>query len=560
MGVIAFTPFNGIRSELTPNLLPEGYAVECTNCFIDGGNLDAWDGLTETQTLGKTGTINTLSLMAGSIWLHFTETANVALAPIANNDKFYSIITGLDKPRYTNSELATTGGGQNWPNFSYHLGFPAPALQIDATVGSATPDGLRIEYSIAGTESDPIGNKLAYTYVYTFADAEGREGPPSTPSNTVYASTDDQITLTNIEALAGTYNPVGTVIRIYRSEEGSPFQFLVELSNGTSSYIDDFTIAAGSAIETTLWSAPPTALAGIVTMANGIMAGYKGNDLYLSEPYQPSAWPEDYILHTDYPIKGLASVGNTLIVTTEKYPYVAVGTIPVKFTMNKLDTIQANVSTRSIIDIGKGAMYASNDGIVMVTSGGASVVSKEIISEKTWQEMNPSSIHAVFYREKYMGFYNAGVGSITTENGETIPAQGSFLFDPVKGNVTYSDVYGTASYSDVNTGNVYIVQDDAGTNKVYQWHSAGTKLAKVWKSRPIFTRETTMTAGRIELKSGSVNFELWTDDILRYAATISDSNPFRMPSGYLARKFQVKITGTGICDGVFISSSVSELP
>lgn len=559
MGSLAFTGYKGIKSELSPKLLESGYAVTATNCFLDSGALTAWKGLTEIATLGKTGEIKTLHLLGGTTWMHFNEVAQVALAPIANNDKFYSVITGLGSPQYTNTDLATSGGGSSWPNFTFTLGFPPPALTLDATVNVGTVVGLRCQWTIAGTEADAIGNKLPYTYVYTYADAEGREGPPSEPSDIAHASKDDKITLTNIDTLSGAYNPTGAVQRFYRSENGSPFQFLAERPSTTADFIDDFTLVAGSAVETTLYSAPPAMLKGVVVMANGIMAGYVGNDIYLSSPFQPHGWPEDYILHTDYPCTGLVAYGNALIVCTEKYPYSANVTHPSTASLDKMETIQGNLNIRSLIELDGGAMYASNDGLVFISVGGASLATGNVISEKTWREMNPSSIHGYFYRGNYFGFYNAGTGSINTENGETIPAKGGFIFDVQRQYVTYTDVYATAAYSDLGTSSLYLVIDDAGTNKVFKWNDNATPLSYVYESKPVVLPETTMTAARFELKSGAIDFELWVDKALKFSKTVADNKPFRMPSGYKAKEFAIRLSGTGETDAVFIATSPSEL-
>ena len=133
MGVISFVGVKGIKSEISPKLLPDGFSVECTNAFIDNGALTPWKGLEEIISLGKPGEIKTLHLINNETWLHFTEVAQLALAPIANNDKHYTIITGLDAPRYTDKDMAKTGGGTSWPNSTFLLGFPTPTLQQTQT-------------------------------------------------------------------------------------------------------------------------------------------------------------------------------------------------------------------------------------------------------------------------------------------------------------------------------------------------------------------------------------------------------------------------------------------
>ena len=73
-------------------------------------------------------------------------------------------------------------------------------------------------------------------------------------------------------------------------------------------------------LETTNYSLPPAGLQGIIAMPNGFLMGWVGSDVYCSEPYQPHAWPVEYITSTEYPVVGMGVLGTTCVVCTRAFP------------------------------------------------------------------------------------------------------------------------------------------------------------------------------------------------------------------------------------------------
>lgn len=569
MTVLAFNSFHGMNPDIAPPLLPENFAVEATNVFTDQGALDTWKapkqvGISPVWNT-KAGALKSLYLLDNTRWLAFAEVVNFALMQKESNANWETVFTGLDAPRYTDKTLAVSGGGTAYPEVSYLLGIPAPAdtkTLVATKSAKATPaNSKRASWQIAGTVSDAIGDRIARSYVYTFVTAEGREGPPSAASNIVYTNDDEYVTLTaltgSITAPTGAYNI--TKARIYVSATGGTFNYLKEITlpQTTVSITDN---GFGDPIETTTWDGPPDALTGIVTMANGMLAGYVGNNLYFSEPYQSHAWPGDYVKPMDYPIVGLAAIGNMLFISTKGYPVVAVGNTPAYMTFNKLPAIQANLSTRSMVDMGVGAMYASADGIVLLTNGNATMVSDGIISERVYQLLNPSSIHAYFYRDKYIGFYDSGLtGTITAGTDEIFPAKGAFILDYKRKSVTFTDQTCDTAYSDKVSGKLYMVKNVAGTNNLYEWNEGATNLPMAWRTRPAITPPTSFSAAMVLAERYPVTFELYVDERLSHTKTVSDNMPFRLPSGFRGRKWQARLSGDSYVYGAFIAGSVEEL-
>lgn len=562
MTVIAFSSFVGMNTDIAPPLLPESFAVEATNVFTDQGVLDAWKALKQVGVSpvwnSKAGTIRNLFLLDNSRWLAWGETdVDAALIQKESNADWETAFTGTDVPRYTDKTLAISGGGTAYPEVSYPLGVPAPSSPLTATKATkASPaNSIRASWQIAGTVSDATGNRVARSYVYTYVNDRGREGPPSEPSDIVYTNDDEYVTLTGTLSV-----PRADInkVRVYVSSTGGTYNYLKEVAlPQTSISITDN--GFGAAIETTTYDPPPDNLVGLVSMANGILAGYVGNNLYFSEPYQSHAWPGDYVKPMDYPITGLAAIGNMLFISTKGYPVIAVGNTPAFMTFNKLVAKQANVSTRSMVDMGIGAMYASIDGIVLMTNGGAEMVSDGIMSERTYKLLNPSSIHAYYYRDKYVGFYDSGLtGTIQTDTGEFFPAKGAFVLDYKRKTVSFLDVTCDAAYSDKVSGKLYLVRNESGTNKLYEFNEGTTNLTQAWRTKPSLTPPVSMSAAKVIAERYPLTLEIYANDVLIQTKTVTSSDPFRI-AAVRARKWAVRISGDSYVEGVFLANDMAEL-
>jgi len=317
-------------------------------------------------------------------------------------------------------------------------------------------------------------------------------------------------------------------------------------------------------LPSTLWSSPPTGLLGLVSMANGMVAGYVGNDLYFCEPYQVHAWPEDYIKSLDYPITGMAAAQNMLLISTAGYPYIAMGTTPGVIQLLNLSVAEANLSLRSMVSMGigtvyPGAMYAGADGLWLLQNGQTEMVTEDVISRRVWRLMQPSNMHAYYWRNKYFGFYDSGLsGNIVAETGETFPAKGGFIFDPLAQSLSFVDVYCDAAYSDKTSGYLFMVQNISGTNTLFAWDGGTTNKSMTWTTPTHITPYCNMAKAKIEAKRYPVTFTTKGDGV-SYTYTVNDSNIFSLKSGYVAREWSYTFSGDTILQAAFIATSAEEI-
>ncbi len=562
MTLIKVDMFKGRAPKIASRLLPEGMGTVVTNCRLDTGDIEpihtkgadikagnsSWSG--PVQTVYK----YDVDANGDAIWFRWNQGVDVVRSPVAGNTNNRVYYTGHEtsagdmRPRVTNYMNALSGGVEPYPDVNgYRLGVPAPSQAPSvAVVGDppATPENETSE---------------SRAYVYTFVTAFGEEGPPSMPSSIVNLYPVTQTTaVSGFDVAEPTISGelgLGYNIThkyIYRTVTTSggttEYQWVDSIPLAEATYPDSkLTLALGEVIPSTGWVAPPNNMKGLTSMSNGIMVAYLDNEVLFSEPFLPHAWPDKYRKSTDYPIVGVGTIGNTVVVTTEAYPYVASGAHPSNMVLNRLPENQACVSERSIVNMGRYVMYASPDGLVAVSGNTVKLATDPIMKRSQWQALKPETIHAYHYEGNYIAFY--------TVDG----TQKCFSFDPEEG--VYIDIDGLTSvagaYNDPEDDALYLIDTEGaislfegGAANTYTWVSKEYKLAS-----PL-----NMAAARIEAESyNDLVFKLYVDGELKHEETVSSDFAFRLPSGYRSNQFQFEVSGTDILQSVSVASSMGEL-
>lgn len=547
MTAIRINSFRGMAPRLGPKLLAKEQAQEARNCNLVSGELRPWATTGAPQTsdssLEKTGTIKTIHLFNRDFWLHWVEDVDVERGPIADDTQertYYTVNDGdTTPPRVTDATLATEGTSGEWPTNYYRLGVPAPASAPSVSVNSGS-----------GSTCD-AADQESTVYVYTYVTGWGEEGPPSDPSAVVDRCDADTVTVSGMDTGAsGNYD--WDVKRIYRAvtgAEGTEYQFVAEVGIATTSYDDDVDTAdLGEVLPSATWSPPPDDLVGLTMLPNGIAAGFKGQDLYLSEAYLPHAWPTEYRQTLEHAIVGIGAFGQSLVVCTEGQPYIAQGTDPASYTAQQLPMEQGCSSKRSIVGIEGGVIYASPDGLVQVGGQGAQIITDAVMDREDWQALKPSSILGVYHDRRYFGFYDDG----TTKAG--------FIFDPrdPESGMTWIDLHATAAFSDLLTDTLYLV--DANGDLVV-WNTGAGNQTATWKSAvfPI-PYETNFGALQVVATSyNSVTAKVYADGALKATKTLTGPRPVRLPAGFRAREWEVQVEATDDVQEIVMAETIGEI-
>lgn len=533
MKLVDITTFKGRVPRFDPSLLPSQGAQVATNCNTDRGTLRAYKGTTSVWTPTKTGTKKTIYKFGGSFWFHWITDVNVVRGPIAGNTTERTYWTGEGVPKVTDSSIATSGGGTNYPNNSYTLGLPAPAVAPVVTV--------------TGASSDPTTAE-SRAYVYTYVSIWGEESAPSPTSLIVSPEPVQGVDLSSMSgAPSGAYNVVyKNIYRTVTGVSGTEFRFVAQIAVASSTYSDTIpssTVGANEVIPSIEWDMPPADMAGLVIHPGGFMAGFSGKDLCISVAYAPHAWPESFRITMEHTIVAIGVFGNSILVTTTGTTYVVSGTTPGELTKERLEINQSCVSKRGLVDIGSAIAYPSPDGLMVVGTGIMQNATDALMLREDWQALVPSSILGVFHDGKYFGFYDTGT------------KQAGFIYDPTSEDWKDIDVFATAAWSDPLTDTLYL---QVG-NDIVSWNT-GAALTYTWKSKQFdLPKPINPGLGQVFAKSYPCTMKLYADGVLKHTQTVSSNLPFPLPSGYLPDMVEVEVTGAAEIKRISIVETIDDL-
>jgi hypothetical protein len=397
-------------------------------------------------------------------------------------------------------------------------------------------------WSLYRNEND----KESRGYAFTFVTGQGEEGPPS-PIATIDVYPDETVNISGMEAPpSGDYAFFGAACkRIYRSVTstgGTNLYYIGEVSINASTFTDDVEAAdIGEIIQSENWDMPPDDMRGLVSMPNGILAGFRGRDICFSVPFFPHAWPVDYRLTVDSDIVALGVFGQSMVVTTKERPYIVTGTDPSGMTLEKLEINQSCVSKRGLVDMGYSVIYPSPDGLVEVRQGNVDLITKHIFSRDQWQAINPGTINAFFWEGRYM-FFSDTIGYLLSPEMPTL--------SEFSGGVP-------AGYVDLEEDVLYILAGSA----LYKMEGGTDCGDYTWKSKRFRLRiPTNFVAAQVFRETeGDVTFKLYADGELVHTEDVINSDPFRLPSGFMGIDYEYELTGTAIVNAVYVATTMAEL-
>jgi hypothetical protein len=223
------------------------------------------------------------------------------------------------------------------------------------------------------------------------------------------------------------------------------------------------------------WNAPPDDLTGLIALPNGMMAAFRGKELWFCEPWRPHAWPQKYVLTMDYNIVGLGAFGTSVVVATEGQPYIASGTAPDTMAQEKLELNLPCINARGLVDLGYAVAYPSHDGLVVVSSAGARVVTDQLMTRNDWLKTAPDR----FVSGQFFGLYFASYEYIDPAGNAR---RGSFIID-LTGQEAFmkrTNYEADATFYDIATGKLYLCMGQ----DIYEWDALDSENEiLVWRSK-----------------------------------------------------------------------------
>lgn len=628
---LTFQQFSGIAPRIAPRLLPATLAQEALDVKLWSGELRPH----YADTIIKYIPSHTQSIYRYKWknkkynWLGWAKSVNVVKGPVYDdeNNRIYLMVNDGTGFLVTDSSLLEDRDYINGlESKAYAVAIPEPG-QSNIWISGGTGSG------------DIESRSYVYCYVRQWADGTIDVGKSSGPLKnnsdrsryTVDVRPGQVVDLSIVDPIAHA-NGIGAGINkiyIYRSEVTSAGQALY-------SYVDQFDVntnrvtnnpaavwvangsyykysdskpstSLGEACPSIYWDPPVTGLKGLVSLQNGLFAAYKDSTIYVSDWNAPHAWPYEHTVTIDYPIVGLGSFGNTIVVCTEAAPVLITVTDPTKPTTRAIQENCPCVSAGSIVSTRNGVIFASTNGLVLINSASPTFITEKIITQDEWLPLHPESLQAAFLNNTYYGFFT----------NPTEKAAG-FLFD--LDSYTYSTVYNSIVssgmvyisqptkivYNDVEQSQLYVCYPlenktqyslnsfgtDSRINKSFRWRSKVnvspqglftlscaqvnfTKLSSLKPEPPVWEGRLAGSAlGMVYVNKQPVNgwcktntielydktvFNYYVDGKLRFTKNIVDSKPFRLPSGFRGETVEIELKSNSHVHSVILASSMGEL-
>ena len=543
--------FSGMRPALASHLLERGQAETAVNCLLDSGELRPLSGPLKVESIqGNAGTI----FHYKDKWLSWPSRVILLDGPIAGDEK--KRVYGTD------DEGAFL--------FCNDDEFEKSSLKTRYALGVPSPESVPL-VSVSGTgiEDKDI---ISRVYVYTLVSDLWEEGPPSAPSAVVDVQEGQTVNVSGLSSVAEGFRPISK-IRIYRTVTGTEkaeFQFVTELDAGTVSFTDSVAdLDTGEVMVSRYWNPAPQKLQGLTALPGNMFAGFKGNEVFISEPGYPYAWPDSYGMSVPHEIVAMESTGNTLVVLTRANVHIITVDDPNLSVPDRLGGYLPCTSAAGVVASPSGVIFPSLDGLYLVQPGSVPQnITAGIFTEKDWRKLKPDSFNAAWHAGQYICFHEPGAG---------------FIFDPSSKLLTKLGFHCTA-LSVEPEGRLLHVAYPAGKQTVISlWNGSDFSLRSEWTSGEMRTSDTVNMeaaivsadyanapddsfldqplefssigsdmAGSVCLggdsnsfyrvqRKGEVHFILTVDGKQVYNRQVKTDRPFILPAGYLGTRFQMGI-------------------
>lgn len=626
---LTFQQFSGIAPRIAPRLLPATLAQEALDVKLWSGELRPHYADEILQYIPsniqsiyrykwKNKTYN---------WLMWPYETRVAKGPVYDDENNRIYFMNQDGFYVTDSSLLEDRDYINGlESKAYAVAIPEPG-QSDIWVSGGTGSG------------DIESRSYVYCYVRQWLDGTIDVGKSSGPLKnlsdrsryTVDVRPGQVVDMSIVDPIAHA-NGIGAGINkiyIYRSEVTSAGQALY-------SYVDQFDVntnrvtnnpaavwiangayykysdskpntSLGEACPSIYWDPPVDGLKGLVSLQNGLFAAYKDSTVYVSDWNAPHAWPYEHTVTIDYPIVGLGSFGNTIVVCTEAAPVLIVVQDPTNPTTKAIQENCPCVSADSIVNTRNGVIFASQNGLVLINSTSPTFITEKLLTQDEWLPLHPESLKGAFLNNTYYGFFtnptDTAAGFIFDLDSYTYSTVYNSI---VSSGMVYTTQHAKVVYNDIEQSQLYVCYplengtqyslcsfaSDSRINKSFRWRSkvnvspqglfnlsaarvmmtsqssqkenehvwegklTGSSLAaRVMNGQPI---NGWCKTNELALADATI-FNYYVDGELKYSREVTDSKPFRLPSGFRGETIEVEVKSNAYIHSITLASSMGEL-
>ncbi len=369
-------------------------------------------------------------------------------------------------------------------------------------------------------------------YVVTYVNLWGEEGPPSDPVIERFTAT-ERPQISGWGTMTENYRAISAV-RIYRTAtgtSGTQFFFVDEVGpDENTPYVDerpDYEL--GEELPSEGWYPPEGGQDILESMPNGILVSSKGSTLNFSHAYLPHAWNPLDSIDLGRPIVAMKSHESGLVAVTDSGPFLISGVSPDAMTATKMSVPHAALNSYAITRAGQGVIYASHDGLVMVSGATGSIQA----SMKLWTRADWDSL---------VGDQGANI-ALAAHDGKVIifgDPGGAYVVDvdEAGGALSRCDDLGQAAFVLPNTDRVYF----AKSNIISMFQGSTTEQRRFYWQSKLFKLSKPTNFSIIEVDcDGEVLVTVWADEGSAYSFTATGYTKQRLPSGFMARDWSVTL-------------------
>lgn len=626
---LTFQQFSGIAPRIAPRLLPATLAQEALDVKLWSGELRPHYADEILQYIPS----NIQSIYRYKWknkkynWLMWPYETRVAKGPVYDDENNRIYFMNQGGFFVTDSSLLEDRDYINGlESKAYAVAIPEPG-QSDIWVSGGTGSG------------DIESRSYVYCYVRQWSDGTIDVGKSSGPLKnssdrsryTVDVRPGQVVDMSIVDPIAHA-NGIGAGINkiyIYRSEVTSAGQALY-------SYVDQFDVntnrvtnnpaavwvangsyykysdskpstSLGEACPSIYWDPPVNGLKGLVSLQNGLFAAYKDSTVYVSDWNAPHAWPYEHTVTIDYPIVGLGSFGNTIVVCTEAAPVLIVVQDPTNPTTKAIQENCPCVSADSIVNTRNGVIFASTNGLVLINSTSPTFITEKLLTQDEWLPLHPESLKGAFLNNTYYGFFtnptDTAAGFIFDLDSYTYSTVYNSI---VSSGMVYTTQHAKVVYNDIEQSQLYVCYplengtqyslcsfaSDSRINKSFRWRSkvnvSPQGLFNLSAARVMMTSQSSQKenehiwegkltgsslaarvmdgepingwckTNELELADATV-FNYYVDGELKYSREVKDSKPFRLPSGFRGETIEVEVKSNAYIHSITLASSMGEL-
>lgn len=436
----------------------------------------------------------------------------------------------------------------NWAvNFVTRLGLPCP------------PTAPAVEWaSITLTEGGAMPRAFAYAY---FNEATNEIGPGSPPSPTMIVNWDTQAFVAGFVLPSAEYRATHIVVLMLQpgveNMAGTPaageaawFEIArLPLTQGSFFYSAERRL--GPKFMGFEYGEPPANLRDLQGWGSDVLAGLSGDTLMFSEPGVYGAWPDKYrLVFHDKPLRFLA--GPT-------YGYVLTTGIPEVITLKhdcsrggcrEITTLQTPLPLRGMraATIADGAcIYASTEGLVMLSGPRARVISQGLWTQEQWEALEPHAMTLIAHKGWLYGSTpNYAFRTRIPSAAHEAPALGDFTELSVRAGTWFArdaELYYTGL-----TGGVFWWGRGTG-RKPYVYHARPHRLPGA----------VAPGALRVDADGVDVQLQVVLDGVSYYTGEVLPNRPQTLRRGGRGTSLEVVLTGTATITEVHLAPTIQDL-